>query len=1075
MMKRTLGALLACTLIIAGFPINTQAGNIAVPAAVQILTPTHVRTQAATIVAGTTASGATLLVDSFAVGHAQTVARPGAEGTVTFTHVKLAPGPNDVRVVADGGGGPHPAAEKTIYAPGTPVTFTFTSAGVPIADGTTRIVVTVSGFDAWNNPAAPKSPVDVTVAKGVGRLEIIGSKDDLANSAAILPRDVGQQLEGKLDEGGSFVFAFIPGLTSGDVSLTADSPDSATMKPVAYDIFVSPNGRTPIFIGLASVGVGSVPGNVDGNDIFDNGGARRGRLAGYGTGSIGHGTVATFAYESANRLAPVFPFGQYVADPNGRTYLTYGDASTREDDALSLGRFYAKIEHGRNSIMYGEFSPSSSGAQSAGSYQLLLSGVKTHLATKNNPASLNAYTAQDNIGYGRIVVNPLGLATADTFLRPNLIVGSDSITLTVLDRRTGVILSQRLLVRNVDYAIDYETGALRFINVPLPTDPNFNPQVLVATYEYDGLNSGAVTSGANARINLGKSAKLRLGFIEDTGFFSPYSLTTSRISGRSAGGSWSFERDASHGVGSSFNGTLNGEAYRAGFDLGGKQNRFTGSYDSTTAGYGNPYGGFLTPGLASFQLGVTHRLARGGALELSYDGQATSSLYTGQNYRQQRLAANLREVLSDRFTFKLGLSHLTQSAFSSNQVAIPISPYGGGYPPTIPGQVNVNAGANTQANVGFDWKATRNLVLSVDRTILLGGGANATAPAQTTATANYTAGPNHFYVNELWSDSPQFAASQATTPYTALSQATHAQVIGFDRDFGKNTSVTSQYVVDDAMNGSDAYAAFGVRQRFKLNKFLGGDAFIQTGSNLGSGQIVNSSQSHFGLFGIDLAYHQKKRMAASLGIQNRTGLFGGSSITGGLSGRLSSEFSASGSLSATNLGSYSQHDVRFGLAWRPSGNSRGAGLLSYDTYSSNVVGAGSHANVVSYDQVYRPESKLEIAAHIAYKLQGDGFYAAHTTLYGLRVDRRLTRRVDVAAELQTLNFAAIPGAGQNSFAAELGYRLTNHVRVAAGYNFSGAVDPNLVGQPVRRGVFFSITSVLDNILGWGSNPKAQTP
>ena len=1036
---------------------------------VQILTPAVVHAQTVDVDVLTDGLGATLFVNGFSVARESGMMTETGETTVTFPAVKLKAGPNDVRVVADAAPGTTPAsATETIEAPGAPVKFTLQIKGTLVADGTTPARVTVSGIDAWGNSAAPDSPVNVTVAQGAGRLRVPQEQGDLPNSSAVVKKDDSGQVDGKLDANGQFVCEFIPGYTSGDVSLAATSPDSATLAPVAYQFFVNPNGRKPIVIGLASVGVGAVPGSVDGDDIFDNGGSRRGRFAAYGTGSIGKSTVVTAAYETANRLSPTYPFGQYVADPNGQTYLSYGDASTREDDALSLTRLYAKVENGRNSLTYGEFAPYTDATQSAGSYSMLLSGVKAHLATKNGKASLNAYTAGDDVGFGRIVIDPLGLATADTFLQPNLIVGSDTLTLVVLDRRTGAAISQQLLVRNVDYAINYSSGTIRFINVPLPLDPNFNPQVIVATYEYDAMNTGARTSGANANVALGRSAQASVGFMEDTGYATPYSLFTQQVNGSSAGGTWSIERDASHQGAPYLESAFDGQAYSGRFDLGSKLDRLTGSFDSTSSGYYNPYGGFSTPGLTSYEVAAEHRLPHGGSVSLSYDGQETADSFGG-NYRQQRVAASIREVLSDRFSIDAGLSHLTESAYSSFSLPTPITPYPGPFPNVQPNPVSLSAGATEQSNLGFNWKVTRNVTLAANRVTNLGGQQNATSPSQTTAQAVLSAGADHLYVNELWSSAPQYTAAGETNAYASLTQATHSQVIGFDRDISKNTSVTSQYVVDDAMGAQDAYAAFGVRQRFKFNQFLSGDGFLQTGSDLGGGSITDGSQDHFGLYGFDLAFHQKDRAAATVSVQNRTGLDGGSSMNAGLDGRLSADFTANGSMSVTNLGVYSQHDARIGLAYRPNGNARGAGLFSFQTYNSNVFNAGGQANVMSYDEVYRPSDPWELALHLAYKLEGDGFYAAHTTLYAFRLDRRLDKRLDLGAEIQSLSFASLAGTGQRSFAAELGYRLTNSVRVAAGYNFSGAADPSLLAQPVKRGVFASVTSVLDNIFGWGAS------
>jgi hypothetical protein len=111
----------------------------------------------------------------------------------------------------------------------------------------------------------------------------------------------------------------------------------------------------------------------------------------------------------------------------------------------------------------------------------------------------------------------------------------------------------------------------------------------------------------------------------------------------------------------------------------------------------------------------------------------------------------------------------------------------------------------------------------------------------------------------------------------------------------------------------------------------------------------------------------------------------------------------------------------------------------------------------------------EIAARYAYKLDGDSYYPARSSLFGIRLDQRLTRRFDVAAETRRLEVEGIGGASATGFAVEGGYRLGNEMRVAAGYNFAGSPDPNLVAAPTRKGVYGTVTSVIDNIFGWGKS------
>jgi hypothetical protein len=75
--------------------------------------------------------------------------------------------------------------------------------------------------------------------------------------------------------------------------------------------------------------------------------------------------------------------------------------------------------------------------------------------------------------------------------------------------------------------------------------------------------------------------------------------------------------------------------------------------------------------------------------------------------------------------------------------------------------------------------------------------------------------------------------------------------------------------------------------------------------------------------------------------------------------------------------------------------------------------------------------------------------------------------LDVGYEMRLLSVPGISAARSTEFAAESGLRLGDSLRLAVGYNFTGATDPELVGQRTRRGVYATFTSVVSRVFGWG--------
>ena len=396
-----------------------------------------------------------------------------------------------------------------------------------------------------------------------------------------------------------------------------------------------------------------------------------------------------------------------------------------------------------------------------------------------------------------------------------------------------------------------------------------------------------------------------------------------------------------------------------------------------------------------------------------------------------------------------------------------------------------------QGEAGASWQMTNRVTVSADTVQNLGSSVGA-FPAQTNAQLTYSFPRGSAYVRQLWAQAPTYPLSGAGAQFGSLAQATRATVFGISRDLSPMTSIDTGYVVEQTNNGSDAYATYGVKQRFIMNQYFQGDAFLQSGSGFGTtyGQPnvpntgfngENPTSSIFTVFGVDLGYDKAQRVRAALSFQDRLGFDGGTSANVGASGRISPEFALAAAINATNLGSYSADDNRIGLAWRPSNTNRVAALFQYESFHGLGVSeytAGEttgDTQVVSYDQLYRPTAKLELAGRLAYQLDGDSYYLAHTALVGLRAQQRIGPKADIAAEWQWLTQAQISGVAQTAFATEFGYRIGSSLRLATGYNFSGYADPQLIGRPTRRGLYFSGTTTIDRIFGWGRFVPSEQP
>ena len=988
----------------------------------------------------------------------------------TFYGVVLQPGPNDIQLTPLGAEGSRgPTVTTMIYGPGKPATVVAHLVGELRADGKTPAALEIVAHDRWNHPAMPGSVIHASIASGDARL--FATQDQTIGSGSV---------EALVPQGGTIELKIVPGLQPGDLRIALSSGELKSDE----DLYVRPFVRAPLVNGLISIGSGSVPGSSDGDGNPDGGGSKRSRVSLYATGAVAANTQLSLAYSTANRLDPSFNAGggasAVAADTSDVRYQTFGDQSFRRNDALSRDRLYARIDRDRNNAVYGEFNANTGGPNDVGGFTKLVNGTKIELAARDNRAKLMGFTARDDVSYARQTFAVTGLASSSTLLKPSIVVGSEQIILVSLDRRTGGIIAQNLLQRNIDYVLDDATGLLRFINIPLPFDAAFNPQVILAQYEYAGGPTSGQTTGGRGELGLGRNRNTRIGlsYVNDASGTNNFALSQLDMQGKFSGGSWSIARASSSGTVPGFNtvGTAaSGSAWRGRFVAASSSQHVSLDVTSTSPGFGDPFGGLSTPGLDDARLTYSRRFGRATEVSFSTDAQQNRVIGGAVSGSATNTQFGLREPLGHNMTFTTSIA--SRSQHTGSLAALSLVPsvlnLGLNATPTIGAAALGNApnstsadGTSTQAQFGLEWRINKRAFAQISRSTDIGGSSISTAPAQTSAALGVDINrAGRIYVRQLWSAAPQQSFATSTSTLTSNVGATSSTAVGFEQAIGRNTSVDSEYAIEHVGNAQDVYAAIGARERVSFGKNLHGDLSFQTAN--ATGNNVSVPAGAFDVYGANLAYTNDKRFAATLALQERTGFNGGASVQAGIAGPLGTDWSILGSVVGTKAGGQATEDARVSLAWRPSKNDRGSTLFSYDRVTGNITDLGTHTDVLSLENVYRPTHRFEFGTRVAYKLDGDGYYSAHTTLFAARADQRIGSKLDVAAEvLQTVS-REVAGSNNTALGVEAGARLGGQIRVAGGYHFQGSADPSLVNTPVRRGFYATLTSVVDRLFGWG--------
>ena len=885
------------------------------------------------------------------------------------------------------------------------------------------------------------------------------------------------------DEASTVTLTVLPGTQAGPLVIRLDIGGASVDVALALTADV----RKPLVVGFATGGIGPVPGWIDAQDGAPNGTTtRRGAISVFGTGAIAKNTRATFAYDSSNTLEQTIASDPFLDNPNNRPFPTYGDASTRRDDALSTNHIFASVQNGRSSAMYGQFYAHAAPTNAVGGYNILVNGAQLRLA--GSDAGVAAFTARNNTAYARAVLTPTGLAVASQALHSDIVIGSDVLTLVHLDKRTGAVVSQQFLARGSDYVVDYASGLLRFLNIMLPYDDQLNPQIVVVQYEYGGPGAVSTMLGGSSTLKIGPGTNADAWYLNDSIGSGNLSLLGESFGGTSTSTVWSVSHERSQGFlpisvaqyGAS------GDAYHASFTAHTPNVRFTLAFAQANAAYDNPFGSYTAPGLLSINAILAFTLSHISELDLSYleARNELPSVLGAQavNNSDQQAAITLRVKPSSRLKYHIGVA---SDAASSNGALNPalFDASGTTQAPNTPGSfgtflpsfgaINYVAGSghSIDANVGAEWRFTRHATLGATRLQPLSTAYDPYDPPQTQAELDIDVGTTGTaFIRQLWQQqsTPSLAASQVGQTYASTAQSQTS--VGFEQRVGATTFQTG-YSVEHTASGTDLFDAIGARTKVIASKRLNADAFIQVGNSLYSSYNDPHVSPFFTAIGTALDYSENTFHATGQ-LQVRTGYDSGSTFQFGATGPISPAVSLYGSYHGSFTENVYDSEGRGGLAYRPSRNDRYVTLLSVDVYKSNLTNYDAYVtNVAQLQELYRSSSRTEWAASAAYKLTGDSFFAPRTTIFGVRVDERIGGRFDLASEAHWSDVAPISGTNATGFAVEAGYRLGSTLRLAGGYNFAGFADPETAVSPTHRGFYLTLSTYIDRIFGWGKDER----
>jgi uncharacterized repeat protein (TIGR01451 family) len=304
-----------------------------------------------------------------------------------------------------------------------------------------------------------------------------------------------------------------PTTASGAISITLPFRDEQVTRTQRIDAWLTPGNRPWTVVGFAegTIGFNKLAGRVEKLGSTGDEWLTSGRVALYAKGRIKGQWLMTLAYDSDKR-GDEARFGGTI-DPQAY-YTIYADRSDRRYDAASVRKLYLRLERPQFYALFGDYQTDISEPELT-RYVRSFNGVKAQF--QNDRVSATAFAADTPYRNRREEIQGNGLSGPYQLGSRDVLPNSERISIETRDRlRSNLIVSEKLLVRHIDYDIDYVAGTLRFREPVLSRSSLLDPQIIIADYEVDGIAQRVTNAGGRAAwTNKTKTVTVGLSAIHD--------------------------------------------------------------------------------------------------------------------------------------------------------------------------------------------------------------------------------------------------------------------------------------------------------------------------------------------------------------------------------------------------------------------------------------------------------------------------------------------------------------------------------------------------------------------------------
>jgi uncharacterized repeat protein (TIGR01451 family) len=366
-----------------------------------------------------------------------------------------------------------------------------------VADGLSVPVVAVRFTDRFGHPVRPGTIGAFEVAEPYVVAADPDSDQRLAGEGA---RGAAWRVTG--DDGVARI-ALAPTTQAGSAVLRFKLPGLSEAAPAEVRAWLSAAREDWIIAGFAAgtAGYNTLSRHAEPLARKNRGGTLLdGQLAFYAKGRVKGSWLLTLAYDS--KRARDEERGLTSAIDPDRYYTVYGDGSGQAYDAASQRKLYVRLERKAFYALFGDFRTGFD-ATRLGHFDRTLNGAK--FERQGRVFSFAGFAAETEQDHVRDELPGSGLAGLYQLSRRDIVPNTETVTLETRDRlRAERILTSQTLARDIDYDLDYATGALTFRD-PVPSrDADLNPHVVVVNYEINGTGERTTEIGARVSAELAK-------------------------------------------------------------------------------------------------------------------------------------------------------------------------------------------------------------------------------------------------------------------------------------------------------------------------------------------------------------------------------------------------------------------------------------------------------------------------------------------------------------------------------------------------------------------------------------------